>query len=162
MQYAIFASILLKSVAFLIYILDLKKECIFWIKASIFIQGLCHSLIELFFHVWINHFLFWNLFSLSISIGASPLSNIFGNYISKSGSISDCSKELFKFISVLDLIFFVTTCYYNKHFNLSYSKVKNEEKYDLNENKNDEFKKKMNYKYLKSMFSKKYDFFSIA
>jgi len=141
------------------------------VMVSIFIQGLCHSLIEIFFHVWINHFLFWNLFSLSISIGASPLSNIIGAYILKNDSISCCSIKLFITILVFDLIFFFSVtdyydCYHDdKYFNLSYSKVgkeKKEEEYVCNKGRNDEFINKMNYENLKSTFSEKYDFFSIA
>lgn len=169
MKYYTCASIFIKSFVFLIYCIDLFKGWTFCVMVivSILIQGLCHSLIELFFHVWINHFLFLNLFSLSISIGASPLSNIIGAYILKNDSISCCSIKLFITILVLDLIFFVTVYYYDcchddKYFNLSYSKVENEKKYHLNDDKNNEFQSKMNYEYLKSKFSKKYDFCSIA
>ena len=107
MQYATAISIFLKSFVFLIYYLDLTKKYTFLVYASTFIQGLCHSLIELFFNVWINHFLFWNLFSLSIAIGASPLSNISTPYIINCDSISCYSINLFKYILVFDLIFFV-------------------------------------------------------
>jgi len=172
MKYYTCASIFIKSFVFLIYCIDLFKGWTFcaMVIVSILIQGLCHSLIELFFHVWINHFLFWNLFSLSISIGASPLSNIIGAYFLKNDSISCCSIKLFIFILVLDLIFCVTAYYYDcyhddKYFNLSYSKVKEdkkEENYVCNKDRNDKFIKKMNYEYLKSKFSEKYDFFSIA
>lgn len=162
MQYITAFSIFLKSFAFLIYYIDLTKESVFWVKVSIFIQGLCHSLIELFFHIWINHFLFWNLFSLSISIGASPLSNIFGAYISKSDSISLCSKKLFEFIIVFDFIFLVTACNCGNYFNLSFSKDKENKNYNLNKERNIQFINKMNYEKLKSEFSKKYDFFSLV
>ena len=166
-QYATFFSILIKIIAFfLIYYFDLTKEYTSWVKFSIFIQGLCHSLIELFFHVWINHFCFWNLFLLSILIGASPLSNFFGSYITKSGSISLCSLNLFKYIVFCDVIFAFTACIYANYFDLSYSKDEkqenNKEKYELNDNRNKEFKDKMEFENLKSTFSKKYDFFFIT
>ena len=165
-QYFTFASILIKIIAFfLIYYFDLTKEYTSWVMISIFIQGLCHSLIELFFHVWINHFCFWNLCLLSILIGASPLSNFFGPYITKNDSISLCSLKLFICIVIFDVIFVITAFIFSKYFDLSISKdekVKDKEKYEKNDNRNKEFKEKMEFENLKSTFSKKYDFFFIT
>jgi len=160
MQYATFFAILFKSLFFLIYF-DLEKIHIAFIWISVFFQGLCHSLIELYFHIWVNHFMVYKLPFLSFSILASPLSNIFGYYISQCGSISCCSLKSFKFISILDLIFLVTVCKSDKYFNLLYSKKENLDEYELNDGRIEELKKKMN---ISSIFcsENKYAFISIV
>ena len=101
-QYLIFLSIFLKGIAFLIYCRDLNKESIIYFQISIFSQGLFHSFIDIYFPIWINHFINRKkkLFLLSISNGASPLSNFFGSiffkYINK--SIKYCFLTLIIFL----------------------------------------------------------------
>jgi hypothetical protein len=155
-KYLIFFSILLKSIAFLIYCRDLNKESIFSYQISIFSQGLFHSFIGIYFPIWINHFISRKskLLLLSISNGASPLSNIFGiifiNYIDF--SIKYCFLTLIILIIFFDFIFLLTVtnkCCLNcddisldYYFNSLVSQKENSNEYSIDDDKNDDMEKK--------------------
>jgi hypothetical protein len=155
-KYLIFFSILLKSIAFLIYCGDLNKESIFSYQISIFSQGLFHSFIGIYFPIWINHFISRKskLLLLSISNGASPLSNIFGiifiNYIDF--SIKYCFLTLIILIIFFDFIFLLTVtnkCCLNcddisldYYFNSLVSQKENSNEYSIDDDKNDDMEKK--------------------
>lgn len=153
---------MLKGLAFLVYFRDLNKEFVALFELSIFSQGLFHSFIDLYFPIWINHFIDedYKLLSLSITNGASPLSNIFGiiffNYISE--SIKYCFITLIIFIVIIDFIFLLTvtnnSCFkcddisLDNYFNPLVSQNENTNEYSINDNKNENMEKikKNNYK----------------
>ena len=155
-QYLIFLSIFLKGIAFLIYCRDLNKESIIYFQISIFSQGLFHSFIDIYFPIWINHFINRKkkLLLLSISNGASPLSNFFGSiffkYINK--SIKYCFLTLIIFIIFFDFIFLLTItdkCCFNcddisldYYFNSLVSQKENSNEYSIDDDKNDDMEKK--------------------
>ena len=161
-QYFIFISILLKGLTFLVYCRDLNKEFVALFELSIFSQGLFHSFIDLYFPIWINHFIDedYKLLFLSISNGASPLSYIFGiiffTYISE--SIKYCFITLIIFIFIIDFIFLLTvtnnSCFncddisLDNYFNPLVSQNENTNEYSINDNKNENLEKikKNNYK----------------
>ena len=146
MEYFTPLSILLKSICFLIYYKDLKKEDTIYVQISIFFQGIFHSLINIFFPIWINHFIDprFQLLSLSISIGVSPFSDIFGIFISKFYNIRDCSLLLFIIILILTLIFLVIAYKYNNYFDLTISINRRTGEYERNFEINKEFIKHLN------------------
>jgi len=165
--YLIFFSILFKSIMLLVYCLNLKKEecTLYFIMGSIFLQGLFHSFIDIYFPIWINHFMFgkYKLLLLSFSMGVSPFSNSIG-YIFKIKKINSLSfKESFAFlfiiIFVLDLIFLIKIkcCFHDEnnessdnYFNLLLSKEEEEDVdgYGYFNLTNDKYKKKKNCKSL--------------
>ena len=146
MEYFTPLSILFKSIFFLIYYKDLKKEDTIYVQISIFFQGIFHSLINIFFPIWINHFIDprFQLLSLSISIGVSPFSDIFGIFISKFYNIRDCSLLLFIIILILTLIFLVIAYKYNNYFDLTISINRRTGEYERNFEINKEFIKHLN------------------
>ena len=146
MEYFTPLSILLKSICFLIYYKDLKKEDTIYVQISIFFQGIFHSLINIFFPIWINHFINprLQLLSLSISIGLSPSSDIVGIFISKFYNIRDCSLLLFIIILILTLIFLVIAYKYNNYFDLTISINRSTGEYERNFEINKEFIKHLN------------------
>lgn len=146
MEYFTPLSILFKSIFFLIYYKDLKKEDTIYVQISIFFQGIFHSLINIFFPIWINHFIDprFQLLSLSISIGVSPFSDIFGIFISKFYNIRECSLLLFIIILILTLIFLVIAYKYNNYFDLTISINRSTGEYERNFEINKEFIKHLN------------------
>lgn len=161
-QYLIFISIFFKSVSFLIYYNDLNKESIIYVQLSIFSQGLFHSFIGIYLPIWTNHFISgkYKLLLLSISFGASPLSNIFGIIFFKfiSESIQYCFLTLSILIIIFDLIFLLTVtkncCFkcddisLDYYFNSLVSQKENLNEFAINDDKNIDMeeKKKKNYK----------------
>lgn len=144
MEYITPISAFLKSFCFfLIYFFDLKN----YIKISIFFQGIFHSLVNIFFPIWINHFIDYKiqLLLLSISIGLSPSSDIFGISISKYYNIKICSLLLLIIILILTIIFLMIACFYNNYFDLTISINRKTGGYEKNKEKNKEYIKKMNF-----------------
>ena len=158
-QYIIALTTLCKSIAFLIYCLDLSKIYKWVVIASIIFQGFCHSFIDIYFPIWINHFINKNfkLLLLSISIGASPLSNILGFILNLiCDSIKCCSLTLFILVFIFDLVFLMSVtkkciCYCddispNNYFNLLVSQ--NEDSNEINDEENKKLESKKNCNFL--------------
>jgi len=126
-KWFIFHSILLKAICLLINSI-INNDYIEWI--SIIFQGLFHSFIDIYFPIWINHFIKeeCKLFLLSISRTSSFFGFIIGLFIAKdSFSFEFCYFILSIVIIILDFIFIfiVNKClkYEPEHyFNLTVTK----------------------------------------
>jgi len=164
-KYIIALTTFCKSFAFLIYYLDLSKIYIWVFIVSIILQGFCHSFIDIYFPIWINHFINekYKLLLLSISIGASPLSNIVGIILNLiCDSIQCCSLTLFILVIIFDLVFLMSVikkciCYCDdispdNYFNQKISQ--NENSNEINDEENEKMKSKKNCKFLFSSRNK--------
>lgn len=166
-QYDIALTTFCKSFAFLIYYLDLSKIPKWVFITSIIFQGLFHSFIDIYFPIWINHFINekYKLLLLSISIGASPLSNIIGKILNlKYDSIQYCSLTLFILVIIFDLVFLMSVCKKcicycddispNNYFNNKISINEKENSNEIDDEENEKMKSKKNCKFLFSSGNK--------
>jgi len=99
-EWFIFCSILLKSVFLFTYFINL----FFFNRISTFFQGFFHSLIDIYFPIWINQFFTGKtkLFLLSIS----RTSVFFGNFLEKLIEKEDYSFQFCNVILIIIIVFF--------------------------------------------------------